>query len=140
MRSPTDAFDELAALFLTEDPDASSSAAAVLPAVQLLVVGHAPVMAGLWLAQYADLLGRQCGPTGLIRFDETEVSLEILRAGGRRVGLDGSPTLHEAIRSAARVVERWVVRADPRLPHASLLNAGADQIVLMTGADARRRA
>lgn len=134
MRTPTDAFDDLAALFLTEDAPAERSGVAPLD-VRLLVVGHAPVMAGLWLAQLADRLARERGPVALLRCDEPEVSLEVFNAGGRRLAFREARSMRAAIDDVARVVQCWMVRPDPRLRLPSLLNAGADRITLLTSVD-----
>src|SRR5688572_1603438 len=106
MNNPIDPFDELAAMFLTarqpQPPGAARMTPAPTPAwsapamssprsgaqscarpiamTELLIVGHLPVRASLWLVPYADMLAREVGTVGLVRLDGQEPTLQLLRA------------------------------------------------------------
>ncbi len=84
-----DPFDELTALFLTTDSEDVNGRNGTHQAttVEILLVGHLPVRAGLWLAPYADALAREAGPTALLRLDDSAPQLQILR--GRTHVLEG---------------------------------------------------
>ena len=62
MTQTMDTFDELSAIFLTEDEDAPAPEPMSPAQLELILVGHLPVRAGLWLTPYADASARQRGP------------------------------------------------------------------------------
>jgi hypothetical protein len=108
-------------------------ASAVTAPIEIAMVGHLPVMGGLWLTQYADHVGRREGPTALVRIERGQVTLELLRAPGYRGVLDRATTIDEAIAELASVASRWVIcpaneaSIDGPLP--------ADALTLLTGGD-----
>jgi len=103
--------------------------------VEVILVGHLPVRAGLWLTQYADDVAREEGATALIRLDTEQVILEILRGSESAATASAAATLEEAIASAGPQILRWIVRPalDERMT--SLLEAGPDVITILSGAD-----
>jgi hypothetical protein len=145
MTETTDHIRRLAELYLTA-PDAQESAvhphprpfvpSVASPAiVELVVVGHLPVRAGLWLTQYADDVAREEGPTGLIRLDADQMILEVLRGDESAAKASAAATLREAVEMAAPGVRRWIIRAAPAADPASLLEATSDVITILSGAD-----
>jgi len=127
---PSDAFEELAAIFMTPGDDerlvgssrgqavtsdgaSGSDAGRLAPAIrELLVVGHLPVRGSLWLTPYADALAREVGPVALVRLDGGDVTLEVMRGEGHwRSDIAGCP-LKEAIKRIAPSIRAWVVRPD----------------------------
>ena len=140
MTKTADPFDELAALFLTE-PDAKRSAGrerrargAGVGVVELLLVGHLPVRAALWLVPYVDAVARKAGPAALVRLDGEEPSLEVIR--GSTQALDSTPqTLREAISQVADVARLWIVRPAAAASDGELLRAGPHRITILSGAD-----
>jgi hypothetical protein len=91
MADRADPFDELASMFLTDIPAESDAAQEDAPPavdhramIEIMLVGHLPVRAGLWLTPYADALARKQGPTALIRLDGDEPMIQVLRGGGTR--------------------------------------------------------
>jgi len=144
MTETTDHIRRLAELYLT-DPDAQESAVhphprpfapSVAPAfVELVVVGHLPVRAGLWLTQYADDVAREEGPTGLIRLDADQMILEVLRGDESAAKASAAATLREAVEIAAPATRRWIIRPAPAADPASLLEATSDVITILSGAD-----
>jgi hypothetical protein len=124
MKVTPDPYADLAALFLGEDGGRDTVAAAAVAEagsgsdarerIELVLPGNLPVMGSLWIAQYADLIGRREGPTALVRFGTGEVTVEVFRAGTQPVGLDSAADLEGAIQDLAGRVSRWlVVPADP---------------------------
>lgn len=119
MKTTTDPYADLAALFLGEAVDDAPEIAPSAPVdarerVEVVLAGNLPVMGSLWIAQYADLLGCRHGPVALCRLGEGEVTVEIFRAGPSRAGLESAADLEGAIRDLAGDVERWlIVPADP---------------------------
>lgn len=134
MTRTIDPYDELAALFLTEPDERQAPAAAPQAVCELLVVGHLPVRADLWLTPYADAVARGGGATVLLRLDAEEPALQVLQADG--VSLPPEPgTLAEAIGRLAPHIRRWVVRPPLNTSPRELLQAGGDRITILTSAD-----
>jgi hypothetical protein len=145
MSQTADPFDELTALFLTGAPGGApraaggapmhgSSTAAVGRIVELLLVGHLPVRAGLWLGPYVDAIGRERGPTALVRLDLEEPSVEVMRGPG---GESGQPaaTLLDHVQAISPIVATWVIRPGPSENPADLITGGADRLTILSGAD-----
>ena len=139
MTDHVDPFDELAALFLTEpepDADEDQGFGATSTIIELAVVGHLPVRAGVWLTPYADAIAREQGPTGLLRLDSDVASLLLLRPSDE----DTQPppentTLPEAIEQLARAADTWILRPPPNAPLQQLVEAGADRLTILSSAD-----
>ncbi len=102
----------------------------------LLLVGHLPVMGGLWLTQFADRDARTSGTTALVRVLHGEVELEVLRAGGRKIDVDAKDGFEPALTKVASTVGRWIfcVFGDAQAQIPAALN-GIDRVILLTGAD-----
>ena len=102
----------------------------------LLLVGHLPVMGGLWLTQFADRDARTSGTTALVRVLHGEVELEVLRAGGRKIDVDAKDGFEQALTKVASTVGRWIFcvfgDAEAQIPAAL---DGIDRVILLTGAD-----
>ena len=99
----------------------------------LVVVGHLPVMSGLWISQFADREAREGGAVCLVRLEHDAVQLELFRAGGRRPSVSPQASIAEAVRAIAPVASRWMIvprgNGEPSIP------AGVTDIVVLTGAD-----
>ncbi|MHC4141996.1 MAG: hypothetical protein ACYSUF_09010 [Planctomycetota bacterium] len=150
MNSPMDPFQELADLFLTDsdgpppsDQDGHGDGGAsggpgdtvVRTAdVELIVVGSLPVRATLWLVPYADAVGRDVGPTALIRLDEEAATLQVLQAG-HDLAEQRWPTLGEAIAGLAGHVARWVVRPALDVTPGDLAAAGCRRVTILSSAN-----
>lgn len=134
--APHDPFAELASLFLTErDRESGPAAEAGVRAapIEIALVGHLPVMGGLWLSQYADQIARRGGPTALIRLERGQVTVELLRATGQRNGLESVESLDEALHVLAERAERWIVC--PQSESALDGPLPGDGLSLLTGGD-----
>lgn len=146
MDAARDPFEELTDLFLSDDPvlDASEGAslatatpegvvASATSKLTIAICGHLPVMAGLWVTQFADRVAEEHGPTGLVRLEGGRCSIEIFRASGRVERPEGLD-LATAAGRVAEVVRRWVVCVDDR-DAAEAVRAGADEVVILTAAE-----
>ncbi len=135
MTHTVDPFDELAALFLT-GPDARGAPVQTAAPVELLVVGHLPVRADLWLTPYADALARDEGPAAIVRLDAGQPTLQLVRSAETPHQPAGAPVLlGEAAARLAGTVARWIVRVPTSATAQELLEAEADRITVLTSVD-----
>ena len=130
MTDHVDPFEELAALFLTESEPAAPRAAAP-STVELVVVGSLPVRASLWLVPYADAVAREAGPTALVRLDQEQPTIQLLRAPGD-VASRRWPTLSNAIADLGRHVGTWLIRPAYGVTHRVMVDAPIDRITVLT--------
>ncbi|MFM7259700.1 MAG: hypothetical protein ACKO3W_03765, partial [bacterium] len=75
----------------------------------LVVVGHLPVMSGMWISQFADREAHEGGAVCLVRLEHDAVQLELFRAGGRRPSVSPQASIAEAVRAIAPVATRWMI-------------------------------
>lgn len=135
MTHTVDPFDELAALFLT-GPDLPAAPAQAAAPVELLIVGHLPVRADLWLTPYADALARGHGPAAMVRLDPEQPTLQLVRAPDASFPAGIAPVaLGDAAAGLADTVARWIVRSPSSATAQELLEAGADRITVLTSVD-----
>ena len=100
MSAGMDPFDELAALFLTE-PDAPGHGGCVAGqglTPELVVIGHLPVRAGLWLTPYVDAMARQGGPAALLRLDGGGATVELLRGSEASLPIQPPADFHARVK------------------------------------------
>ena len=150
MDAARDPFDELTALFLSDEPpvgaalggfegarnrvtDRPSQPKAVKPRLTIAICGHLPVMAGLWVTQYADRIAEKSGVTGLVRLEGGRCSIEIFRSDTNIAQPQGADLAKSAAIIADRL-HRWVVCVDDR-DAAEAVRAGADEVVILTAAE-----
>ena len=150
-----DAFDELTALFTTEPPPQPTTDIAQLGLVggqndlisadepveeiramhvTVAICGHLPVMAGLWVTQYADRIGETHGPTGLLRLEGGRCSLELFRTPRESARVDQGSSLLNSIELIGQSVRRWIVCVDEN-DAAEAVRAGVQEVAVLTGAD-----
>jgi len=136
MSSQTDPFAQLAALFMTEG-DAPTPAPTMYRSapLEILVVGHLPVRASLWLTSFADAAARQDGATALIRLDGDEPMIQILRGAPAAMPPERCRNLRETILHLGRSVRTWLVRPSARVTAAETLAAAPERLTILTGAD-----
>ena len=156
METAHDPFEELTSLYLGSAPESpavappkavSNTPRLTEPAgggdvsagtVTVALCGHLPVMAGLWVTQYAEKVAAEHGPTGLVRLEGGRCLLEILRPDRGTVGLaEGRRPVdlsEEVSQLASGSIRRWIVCMDDRDAAASV-RAGADQVVILTASD-----
>ena len=135
MDAERDPYDELTALFMTDagddaafgkaepgmdfelvgggdplDVDGNDAEAPLPMRVTVAMCGHLPVMAGLWVTQYADRVAEACGATALLRLEGGRCSLELFRPGRASAG----PLLVFVSKKRAYLLSRF---PRPTLPH-----------------------
>ena len=104
-----------------------------IPRRTLVVVGHLPVMSGLWISQFADREACTGGATCLVRIEHDAVLLEVFRAGTRRPNISPQASIVEALRAIAPIATRWMVVS--RAGGAVEVPDGITDIVVLSGAD-----
>lgn len=131
---------------------AVSTSAAAAPAVsphtpsarrvEAIIVGHLPVLAAVWVGQYARRLAETLGlPVALLRLHAGQCSLEITGNLSARVQAElvthvaSNPPLERALELASTHAGAWLLRTDEpdEIPLAE--HAGVTDITLLTGAD-----
>jgi hypothetical protein len=135
--SNADAYGSLTALFTSggSAPSRPTSRDGIrVGEVTVVLVGNLPVMAGLWTTQLADEVARVHGPTGLIRFEREDVTLELLRAEGRQVPPAGPGSIADWLPRAAAGIRRWIACVPAEAPPVDAV-LGAERVILLTGAD-----
>lgn len=149
-----DPFDELAAMFLSPgqengngaahaplavvDPDATPQHATTVQRsglVELLLVGHLPVRAGLWLTPYADALARQVGPVGLIRLEGADCSVQMLRGPDPVRAWANPQGMEHAIRELGGMAAAWVIRPRSESNAEEWIRAGIGRVTILSSAD-----
>ena len=150
MDAARDPFDELTALFLSDEPQAGAALGGpergrvmdidqpvrpdpVKPKLTIAICGHLPVMAGLWVTQYADRIAESAGSTGLVRMEGGRCSIEIFRSDAK-ISRPKEADLAESAGIIADDLHRWVVCVDDR-DAAAAVRAGADEVVILTAAE-----
>lgn len=137
----TDGIDELAALFLTGPDDPVALAQGMGPGgsareVELVLVGHLPVRAGVWLAPYVDAMARRVGPAVVVRLDDTAPYLQLFRgSASASTSVRQEQTFRGCVESLAPSTRLWAVRAPADAELADLVAAGPDRITILSGAD-----
>jgi hypothetical protein len=137
------AYDALADLFLGE-PKPLTMGAPVRVArpveprktpVDVMLLGHLPVMASAWAMQYArQAASEAAGAVGVLRLRGGEITLEVV-GGPDRGEAEPMPHLPSAIGAAMAVVHRWLVRVDDIAEPLVAQLPAVDAITVLTGAD-----
>lgn len=140
-----DPFDHLAGMFMTEGDDAPARTASSAPdepapapplraaaEIELLVVGHLPVRASLWLGPYADAVAEDAGTVAMVRLDGEETLAQVF---GAPTFPDEARDAKTAIAGLGRAVDRWIVRPAAGAAPADLLAVDADRITILSSPD-----
>ncbi|MCC6322870.1 MAG: hypothetical protein IT438_15710 [Phycisphaerales bacterium] len=142
----------------TDDPgelDARSTGASPAPAVpaprprtgpafiECLIVGNLPVLASAWASQYvreiAEIGGR---PVASLRLQGGYATIDLIGAEppSPAVPAAGAPaSLEAALRRAADLTDRWVIRVDPADEPSLVGRRSVRLVTLLTGADESAR-
>ena len=131
MTDHPDPFEELAALFLTEPDAAAQSSAALVPHIELIVVGSLSVRGSLWLVPYANTVARELGPTALVRLDEQQPTIQLLRAPPE-IASRQWPTLEGAIADLGRSIGTWIVRPAYDVTPDQMVEMRIDRVTILT--------
>lgn len=143
MDADPNAIDELTALFVSDhepaplelvggetEPEGDHGPMHVTVAI----CGHLPVMAGLWVTQFADRIGEANGPTGLLRLEGGRCSLELFRTSRDGARINQGSSLLDSLQSMGGMLRRWIVCVDES-DAAEAVRCGVDEVVVLTGAD-----
>lgn len=140
MTRTIDPYDELAAMFLTRPDTPGEGGVATAPTttttfIELVVAGHLPVRAGLWLTPYADAVARQLGTTALVRLDRDEPVLQVLRGNEDGYVLPAGGSLRDTINDLVHSATTWVIYGGAASETAELLKRTPDRITILSSAD-----
>ncbi len=120
----------------------SASRAPLPTEVELLLVGHLPVLGSAWVLQYAKHVAQKTGsPVGLIRLSGGEASIDLTLPPSEVPPPSGPmPSVGEAVKYVAQRTGRWIVRLDESADRATPADAAssirtADRVTVLTGAD-----
>jgi len=135
--SPAPVIDELA-----PDPEATLGIdpAAALPDIELLMLGHLPVRAALWVRQYACSVATRCDErVALVRVVGGTVSIDLINAPeapvDRHTRGAGPMTLRAALGAACENADRVILRVDETTEPEIIGRDEIDALTILTGAD-----
>jgi len=132
-------YQDLAAHFMGDSEPRQAVGAGASPRmpecpVLVAICGNLPSMSGIWLAQLAERLARTDGPTGLVRFDDQRMRVDLFHAEGRSVAV-----AEQGLPDACRVVRRWIVSLPEAFAAGDVL-IPSTELVLLTGCDEAAKA
>lgn len=103
--------------------------------VELVILGHLPVRAGLWLKEYAaSVSAEDRAPVALLRLAPDIASVDLLGSGGFEPH-GPAPTFSDAVRRARIDASRFVLRVNETAEPALAENRAVDRVTILTGAD-----
>tara|TARA_R110000782_G_scaffold39714_6_gene92097 strand:- start:1381 stop:2883 length:1503 start_codon:yes stop_codon:yes gene_type:complete len=120
-----------------ERPDAhdTSEPGAERPVVELVILGHLPVRASLWVRQYACLSARKRSETvALVRSAGGSVSIDVI-TGRTAAQIEPVDSVEDGVTIATTAASRVVLRVDETAEPELLERAGIDEVTILTGAD-----
>ncbi len=104
--------------------------------VECIVLGHLPVLAAAWAAQYVREIAAASGkPVAYLRLQRDSTSVELIGGDGGTTALPSESSLQAALRVAAEQTDRWVVRADPGEEASLAANPLVRVVTVLTGVD-----
>lgn len=105
------------------------------PVVELVILGHLPVRASLWVRQYACLSARKRSETiALVRAAGGSVAVDVI-TGRAAAQIEPVDSVEDAVTIATAAATRVVLRVDETAEPDLLGRAGVDEITILTGAD-----
>ncbi|MFT5422692.1 MAG: hypothetical protein ACI89L_000457 [Phycisphaerales bacterium] len=103
--------------------------------VELVILGHLPVRAGLWLKEYAASVATEdAGPVALLRLAPDIASVDLIGSGGFEPH-GAAPTFGDAVRRARIDASRFVLRVNETAEPALAENEAVDRVTILTGTD-----
>jgi hypothetical protein len=126
---------------MTPSSAADRDSADPSPAPRVVLVGHLPGFANLWINQYAQQRCESLGPVGVLHIADDSIDLDLFQPGLPTPvgGAGGSPapeSLPEAINAIAGTVRHWLVHlADPQRQDLRAFAGELRDWTLLTGAD-----
>ncbi|MBS0191250.1 MAG: hypothetical protein U0573_15590 [Phycisphaerales bacterium] len=110
--------------------------------IEVLLVGHLPVLGSAWVGQYAKHVAQNLGePVGLIRLSGGDASIDLALPPSVVPPQTGPmPTVADALRLVGSKASRWVIRVDDAADLASPSDLAqsihaCDRVTVLTGAD-----
>jgi hypothetical protein len=104
--------------------------------IELVVLGHLPVMASAWATQHARAVAKELkGPVAVVRLTDEAVVVEVVGEASPELARPAGGTLPDAIATLAASVVRWMVRVPETMEPEVSAAAGLDRVTLLTGAD-----
>lgn len=105
------------------------------PLVELVILGHLPVRASLWVRQYACLSARKRSETvALVRAAGGSVAIDVI-TGHDTVQIEPVDDVETGVTIARHAAARVVLRVDETAEPELLEHAGLDEVTILTGAD-----
>lgn len=105
------------------------------PAVELVILGHLPVRASLWVRQYACLAARKRSETvALIRTSGSSVAVDVI-TGHQSAEIEPTDSIEDGVTIARHAAARLILRVDETVEPEVLERAGVDEVTILTGAD-----
>jgi hypothetical protein len=104
--------------------------------IELVVLGHLPVMASAWATQHARAVAKELkGPVAVVRLTDEAVVVEVVGEASPELARQAVGTLPDAIAALGASVVRWMVRVPETLEPEVSAASGLDRVTLLTGAD-----
>lgn len=105
------------------------------PTVELVILGHLPVRASLWVRQYACLSARKRSETvALVRAAGGSVAVDVI-TGRQSAQIEPVDSIEDAVTIAIHAAPRVILRVDETVEPELLERAGVDEVTILTGAD-----
>lgn len=105
------------------------------PLVELVILGHLPVRASLWVRQYACLSARKRNETvALVRAAGGSVAIDVI-TGHESAQVETVDDVETGMTIARHAAARVVLRVDETVEPELLERGGLDEVTILTGAD-----
>lgn len=105
------------------------------PMVEVVLLGHLPVRATLWVRQYACSVARETGETvALVRAASGSTAVDLID-GERTPETKPAVSIRHALEKAAHLADRVILRVDESAEPDLLEREEVDQLTILTGAD-----
>lgn len=105
------------------------------PLVELVILGHLPVRASLWVRQYACLSARKRNETvALVRAAGGSVAIDVI-TGRDTAQIEAVDDVETGVTIARHAAARVVLRVDETAEPELLERTGLDEVTILTGAD-----
>lgn len=122
-------------------PGESASAADSAPIIEVLVIGHVPVLAAAWASQYVREVVRASGrPAAFLRVHDDHTSVVVVfPVESHAVPPEQASSLDDALRDIAALTTRWIIQTDAVGEAQLAADPCISLITLLTGADEAAR-
>lgn len=105
------------------------------PVTELVILGHLPVRASLWVRHYACLSARKRSETvSLVRAAGGSVSIDVI-TGHEPAEIEPVESIQDGVTIARAASTRVILRVDETVEPELLDREGVDEVTILTGAD-----